>query len=80
MVWGEHKDKKTMGFVQQSWLCLHLFTSTVSMWIVNPVCMQLHMEMMKTLLLLVVWHQNVASLKSGAPVFPLASDDVIGYG
>ena len=47
------------------------------MCMVNPLYLQLHAEMLKNLLLMVVWHQNVASLKPGTPDFPLASEDAI---
>ena len=47
------------------------------MWMVNPVYLQLHTEMLKNLLLVVVWCQNVASLKPGMPDFPLASEDAV---
>lgn len=50
-------------------------TSIVSMWRVSPVFLQSHTKMLKNLLLMVVWHKNIASLKPGMPDFALASED-----
>lgn len=45
------------------------------MWRVSPVFLQLHTKMLKNLLLMVVCHKNIASLKPGMPDFALASED-----
>lgn len=42
---------------------------------VNPVYLQLHTEMLKNLLLVVLWHPNFTSFKPGMPNFPLTSED-----
>lgn len=70
----EHKGK-VFGFWQHSWLCTHPCTSTVSLRMVNPVYVQLHTEMLKNLLLVVLWHPNFISFKPGMLDFPLTSED-----
>lgn len=47
------------------------------MWMVNPVYLQLHTEMLKNLLLVGLWHPNFTSFKPGMPDFPLTNEGAV---
>lgn len=71
---GEHKDKVpgVLETFMALYPSLHIHSSCVR-WLIH-LYLQLHTEMLKNLLLVVLWYPNFTSFKPGMPNFPLTSE------